>query len=197
MSLLATIPIRQAFAGNQAPVPALGPTRGLFMTSLIEILLRSGIVVLSVIALTRLHGLRSFSKMSSFDFAITVAFGSVIAGAVTTLSTPAWHFIVALAGLFGVQIVIARLRVNSERLEEAVDNAPLLIMENGQILTDNLRKGNMTPDDLWGKLREANALTLDQVHAVVLESTGDVSVLHGPPDGPRPCDEVLSNVRRN
>lgn len=167
------------------------------MTSLIEILLRAVIAVLAVIALTRMHGLRSFSKMSSFDFAITVAFGSVIAGAVTTLSTPAWQFVVALAGLFGIQIIIARLRLNSERIEEAVDNAPLLIMENGKVLDDNLRKGNMTRDDLWAKLREANALTLDQVHAVVLESTGDVSVLHGEPGGPGPCDEILSNVRRS
>ena len=36
----------------------------------------------------------------------------------------------------------------------------------------------MTESDLWGKLREANALNFSQVLAVVAETTGDVSVLH-------------------
>ncbi len=40
----------------------------------------------------------------------------------------------------------------------------------------------MTRSDVYAKLREANVIALDQALAVVLESTGNVSVLHG--DGP-------------
>ena len=51
-------------------------------------------------------------------------------------------------------------------------------MAGSEILHDNLRKSNMTESDLMGKLREANAFDLDQVLAVIFETTGDVSVLH-------------------
>ncbi|MEW9918551.1 hypothetical protein AB2B41_02970 [Marimonas sp. MJW-29] len=80
------------------------------MTILLEIFLHAALVIAVIILLTRLHGLRSFSKMSGFDFAITVSVGSVLAGVITTLSTPLWHFVTALVALFAVQIVLSQSR---------------------------------------------------------------------------------------
>ena len=54
----------------------------------------------------------------------------------------------------------------------------MLLMRDGEILYENLHKTNMGEDDLIAKLREANVIDFDEVLAVVLESTGDVSVLH-------------------
>ena len=143
-------------------------------------LMKAAIAVAAIIAFTRLNGLRSFSKMSGFDFAITVAKGSVLASAVMAdTSTAFWANIAALAALFIVQGAIGRLRRRLPALQAAVDNTPLMLMENGEILERNLLKGQVSHEDLMGKLREANALTFDAVHAVILEDTGDVSVLHG------------------
>ncbi len=167
------------------------------MSPFLDIILRVLVMVAGIVLLTRLHGLRSFSKMSAFDFAITVAVGSVLAGAITTVSVPLWHFLVALSALFVLQICVAQFRARNRSVAAQIDNDPLLIMEDGKVLPDNLIKGGMTKDDLWAKLREANAYDLTQVRAVVMESTGDVSVLHGPPDGPAPSDEVMASVRRS
>ena len=167
------------------------------MSIFLEILMRTALVIVAIIILTRIHGLRSFSKMSGFDFAITVSVGSVLAGVITTLSTPLWHFVTALVALFIVQIILAQARARFDVVGSAIDNAPLLIMENGEPIVENLTKGGMTLDDLWAKLREANAFDLSQVRAVIMESTGDVSVLHGPPDGPAPSKEVMQGVRRS
>lgn len=163
---------------------------------ILQIALRAALTIAVIIALTRVHGLRSFSKMSGFDFAITVSIGSVLAGAVTTLSTPMWHFIVALVALFAIQMVTAKFRARSNAVEDTLDNAPLLVMENGAVLDDNLIAAGMTRSDLWAKLREANAYQIDKVHAVVVESTGDVSVLHESKTGGEPSPEVLEGVRR-
>ncbi|MGB3773770.1 MAG: YetF domain-containing protein [Leeuwenhoekiella sp.] len=57
-------------------------------------------------------------------------------------------------------------------------NNPVLLMKDGIVLYDNLKKTNVGEDDLIAKLREANVLDFSQVRAVVLESTGDMSVLH-------------------
>ena len=51
-------------------------------------------------------------------------------------------------------------------------------MKNGEILYENLSKANVGEGDLIAKLREANVLEFSEVHAVILESTGDMSVLH-------------------
>ncbi|MBD3663074.1 DUF421 domain-containing protein [Sulfitobacter aestuariivivens] len=150
------------------------------------------VMVVALIALTRFAGLRSFSKMSGYDFAITVAMGSVLASVIVTKSTGPLVGIAALAALFAVQAVLSHLRVGSERAADAMDNAPLLIMRGSQVLEDNLAAAKMTRADLMAKLREANVLQLETVQAVIFEQTGDVSVMHGE------CaidDEILQGVR--
>ena len=52
-------------------------------------------------------------------------------------------------------------------------------MKGPEVLEDNLKRSRVTLGDLRAKLREANVTDLSQVKAVVFETTGDISVLHG------------------
>jgi uncharacterized membrane protein YcaP (DUF421 family) len=147
---------------------------------LLVVLAASLAIYLWVIAATRIAGLRSFSKMSAFDFAMTVAIGSIIAstalGAASLLSG-----LVAVAVLYLAQVVVSRLR-RATRIEGLVDNTPLLLMDGPHIVDEHLALARLTREDLRHKLRAANVLRPDDVKAVVLETTGDVSVLQG--EGP-------------
>lgn len=147
-----------------------------------------------VVTLTRWVGLRTFSKMSSFDFAVTLALGSALASTATAGTwVEFWVGMATLAALFALQAMLTWARLRSDRVRSGVDNAPLLLVENGRILQDNLDRGDVARADLMAKLREANAMQLADVHAVVLETTGDVSVLHG---GAPPDPELFEGVRR-
>jgi uncharacterized membrane protein YcaP (DUF421 family) len=148
------------------------------------------VIFAAVIVATRIGGLRSFSKMSAFDFAMTVAVGSLIATVAVTEASLATG-LVGLVVLYGVQVAVAILRRRTG-FEHAVDNVPVLLMVDGELLEDALRRTRVTESDLRAKLREANALSYDQVRAVVLETTGDISVLHG--DGELDPD-LLRGVR--
>lgn len=141
------------------------------------VVVSSVVIFIAVVAITRLNGLRTFSKMSSFDFSVTVATGSILATVAAT-SSSLTNGIIALATIIGAQRLVARLR-RSDSLEQIVDNTPILLMDGARVLEANLAKARVTKADLRAKLREANALDLDSVRAVVLETTGDISVLHG------------------
>jgi uncharacterized membrane protein YcaP (DUF421 family) len=134
-------------------------------------------IYLSVIIMTRICGKRSFSKMSSFDFAMTVAVGSIIATTVLSSTVSMLHGIVGLVSVYLLQIGAALARRN-KTLRNLMDNSPLLLMDGATILEDNLRKARVTRGDLRSKLREANVTDLSQLKAVVFETTGDISVLH-------------------
>ena len=149
----------------------------------------------ALVLFTRMAGVRSFSKMSSFDFAITVAFGSVFASTVVAKDPPLAQAVAALGALFLLQHAVATFRIQSRAVAGAVDNRPLLIMAGTEILRENLRKARMTEEDLYAKLREANVCRLEQVRAVIAESTGDVSVMHADPDAPPLDVRVLKGVR--
>ncbi len=145
----------------------------------------------AIVLLTRLNGLRSFSKMSGFDFAMTVAIGSLFATTIATGTPPMLQGITALATIFACQRVVAFLRSRDEDLRNLIDNSPVLLMDGPTILHENLSRVRVTQKDLYGKLREANVVNLKQVRAVVLESTGDISVLCNLPD---PDDELSEEV---
>jgi len=134
--------------------------------------------------------------MSGFDFAITVAIGSVFASVMLWQKPTLLEGAVALGVLFGLQFAVGTLRKRFPSVTRAVDNRPLLLMDGTDVLSDNLRRANMTEADLRAKLREANVTQLAQVRAVVMESTGDVSVLHASPDAPAIDRALLEGVGR-
>ncbi|WP_370236714.1 MULTISPECIES: DUF421 domain-containing protein [Henriciella] len=132
-----------------------------------------------IIVLTRISGLRSFSKMSGFDFALTVATGSVAGAIFIAKDPPLMQGLFALLVLFSMQMAVAAIRRRSAMVEKLVDNRPRLIMWQGEMIDTQMRRAKITRADLIAKLREANVTSPGQIHAVVAETTGDVSVLHG------------------
>ena len=126
----------------------------------------------------RATGLRTFSKMASVDFAVTVATGTVVASTVTSATTTVAEGAVTIAVLFAIQATFTLLR-RRRRLAAVLENQPTVLMAGAEFLHDNLRRTRVSVDDVRSKLREANVLRYSQVRAVVLETTGDISVLHG------------------
>ncbi len=146
-------------------------------TSLVAIIITAVVIYVSVIIFTRLAGKRSFSKMSSFDFAMTVAIGSMIATTVLSASVSLWDGVIGIGAVYILQMGVAIMR-RFKPIQNTVDNSPLLLMEGTNIIKKNLQKAKVSEADLRSKLREANVIKLEQVRAVIFEATGDISVLH-------------------
>lgn len=163
-------------------------------TQILMVTISSIGIYIALIVFTRIAGLRSFSKLSSFDFAVTVAVGSVIATTILTEDPPLFQAVIALGLLYFLRNGIAKLRKISPFVSKLVDNEPTLLMRGSDMIDENLKKTKVTPDDLRAKLRSANVTDLSQIKAVVLETTGDISVLHSKDSSLELDDYLLSNV---
>lgn len=152
-------------------------------------------IYIALIVFTRLAGKRSFSKMSSFDFAMTVAIGSLLASTILSSSVSLTEGITGLAMVYLLQISAALLR-RFGWFKNLIDNSPLLLMDGSRILHENLKKARVAEGDLRSKLREANVIRLDQVRAVVFETTGDISVLHTSDEAGQLEDWLTNDVMR-
>lgn len=147
---------------------------------LLRILILGPVGLFWVIILTRVIGLRTFSKMTAFDFIATVSTGSLLASA--ALSTNWGSFFQAtgsMVAILGLQWLLARCRKHLPWLETTLANEPKILFRNGEFQRDCMLAERITEDDLYSKMREANALEIAKVKAIVLETTGDISVLHG------------------
>lgn len=169
----------------------------IFDNELLDMVARA--VVLSSLALAwivmvvRVIGLRAFSKMTAFDFVVTVATGSLLAGLSQASTWIAFgQAALAIACLLCAQWILARLRRSSGTVKDLLQNDPILLMRDGKMLKPALREARVAEADLVAKLREANVLDPSRVRAAVLETTGDISILHGE----RLDETLISNVRR-
>lgn len=160
-------------------------------TRLGTVVVATVLVYVAVVVLTRLAGPRSLAKMSSFDFAATVAVGSTLSSTATG-SVPLAAGAAALAVLFGLQALVGALRRRGA-LGGAVDNRPLLLLAHGQVLDDALAQARISRSELWSQLRASGVRRLGDVHAVVLETTGDLSVLPAGQGGTEPV--LMEGVR--
>lgn len=151
-------------------------------------------IYFAVILFTRLNGLRTYSKMSSFDFAVTVAVGSVVAGTALSQTPSLIEGVTALGSLFLCQRVVSWARYH-RGASRVVDNEPVLIMVGDTIFKNVLERTRITEEDIYAKLREANVLDFNEVQAVVLEATGDIAVLHGEPSDKRLNPALLKGVK--
>lgn len=150
-------------------------------------------VYVAVLVYTRLAGLRSFAQMSGFDFAVNIALGSLMATTAVSDSPSLAQGVVAMGTLFAVQMLIATAR-RHKRTRYGVNNRSLLLMDGPEFIEESLRRGRVTTDDVRFKLREANVFSYEQVRAVVLETTGEITVLHAEDDATIDAD-ILADVR--
>ncbi|WP_417200594.1 DUF421 domain-containing protein [Bizionia sp.] len=158
--------------------------------------LASVLVFIVVILLTRLIGLRSFAKFTAYDFAFTIAIGSIISATLTSSTTVA-HGSTAIASLLVLTFIFSFLQRRFPVLNSLISNKPLLLMKGNSILESNLKHARIHKSQLIAKLREANVTNFNQVLAVVLESTGDISVLHkaSSSDSVELQSDILKDVR--
>jgi uncharacterized membrane protein YcaP (DUF421 family) len=166
-----------SFLGPAAPLP-----RALVLTAL---------AIAWTLLLARIVGLRAFSKATAFDYAATIATGSLIAQAGTRSSWSEYlQAMAAIGAIFLVQYLLARGRVRSKAFADAIDNTPILLMRNGEFLQDAMDKTRVTKATLLEKIRMSHVQRLEDVHAIVLETTGDIAVLTGDDLDPALLDGV-------
>ena len=97
-------------------------------------------IYIALMLFTRLAGLRNLSKISSFDFAITVAFGTILAFTMLVKDPLLLQSIAALGMLYLIQLTVSFPRQRSSVVSWVVDNKLFLIMAGPEILQGNLHK---------------------------------------------------------
>lgn len=147
-----------------------------------------------LIVVTRVAGLRAYSKMSGFDFPLTIAVGSIVASTILVPDPPLVRAGLIMGWILFLQGAIAWLRSRFPRVRGLVDNQPLVLMREGKLMDEHMRKARVSLPELREKLRDAQVQSLENVGAVVLETTGDVTVIPAP-EGRMPDAWIMEGVR--
>lgn len=166
------------------------------LTALAAVALTTITLYFMIIVFARFSGVRSFAQMSTYDIAVVIALGSLIATTAASKTPSLAQGVVAISVLYLTQLAVSRLRSRFRLFEAATDNRPILLMgAGGEMKYANMRVARVTEDDIRTHLWQANVLDLSTVHAMIMGGTGKIHVLHGTPANDDDIRWLLKHVR--
>ena len=130
-----------------------------------------------LVFLLRVTGKRTLSKMNAFDLVVTVALGSTLAATLLNTSVPLANGLAGFAMLILVQFVVAWTCARSDLADRIVKSTPTVVLWRGEILREVMEAERLSEEEVLTAVRQAGLGSYDDVQAVVLETTGDISVI--------------------
>lgn len=139
--------------------------------------LRAAVVFVLSIAMLKVGDKRFMGKNTAFDVFLGIVFGSTVSRAITG-NAP---FFPSLAGGFVLVLlhwVFAAIAFRSHGFGKLIKGRDRLLVRDGEIQWDEMRKGHVTEHDLAEALRAAGMETdLTQIIEARLERNGDISAI--------------------
>lgn len=158
--------------------------------------LRTAILYLVLIASVRLMGKRQVGQMEPSEFVVTMLVANLASIPMQDEGIPLFSGLVPILTVLGAELVLSTLAMGSIRLRKLLCGKPVILIENGHILQENLRRTRITADELTGHLRLKEVLDLNSVQYAILETNGDLSVFLYPADKPASAKDAGIQTRR-
>ncbi|MBM7624468.1 YetF domain-containing protein [Sporohalobacter salinus] len=153
------------------------------MSQLLATFWTTSIIYFLIFILARTIGRKLLSQITFFEFVIIITIGTIGANYITNQINGKWILISLLILTFYV-VTFDYLSLKSLRFRKIVEGEPIIIIQNGKILEDNMRKARYNLDHLEMQLRQKGVFDLSQVEFAILESHGKLSVLKKSNDQP-------------
>lgn len=142
--------------------------------------LRTLILYLILIFSVRLMGKRQIGQMEASEFVVTMLVANLAAIPMQDAGIPLYSGLVPILTVLGMELVLSGLILRSVFLRRLFCGKPVILIDNGKILSDNLRNTRVTLDELMGHLREKDVLDIQTVQYAILETNGNLSVFPYP-----------------
>lgn len=147
------------------------------MDSLFDIFLRSVLSIIVLFLVTELMGKKQLSQLNMFDYIIGITIGSLAASLSIDDSINYLDGVLSIIIYGGSAALISYLTTKSIKFRRFFTSDPCVIMNDGKIHYENLKKSRLDINDLLQIARENGYYDLSQIHYCILEPSGKVSFL--------------------
>lgn len=146
--------------------------------------LRTLLLYLVLIFAVRLMGKRQIGEMEPAEFVVTMLVANLAAIPMQDGAIPLYSGLVPILTVLGLELVLSGVILRSVRLRQLLCGKPVILIDNGRLLQENLRSARITLDELTGHLREKDVLDIQTVQFAILETNGNLSVFPYPKEKP-------------
>lgn len=141
---------------------------------------RSIILYIIVLIVTRMMGKRQIGQLQPFEFVISLMIANLATIPMSEIGVPIFDGIVPILSLLTIHLIITLLNMKSMQFRSFICGKPSILVYRGKIDEKALKKERFTITELEERLREKDVFSLSDVEYVILETNGDISVILKP-----------------
>ena len=146
--------------------------------------IRAIILYLVLIAGMRLLGKRQIGQLEPSEFVLAMLIADLASVPMQDNGIPLLSGLVPILTVLSLELTLSGLTMTSVRFRRLLCGKPVILIENGRLIQENLRRTRISLDELTAKLRLKDVLDLTTVQYAILETDGSVSVFPFPKDMP-------------
>lgn len=142
-----------------------------------DVVLRAALIFVFVFALVRLMGRRELSRLEPFDLIVLIVIGDLVQQGVTQQDVSVTGAVLAVGTIVLLTVFMSWVSFRFPRLRPVLDGRPVVLLEDGKPIEDNLRRERITVEELAAQARRQQIVSLGDVRWAVLETSGGVSFI--------------------
>src|SRR5215212_296806 len=142
-----------------------------------DLALRALVLYLFIIFVMRVTGRRELSSLSAVDLVLLIVLGDAIQQGLTQDDYSVTGAVIAVSTIAALQVGSSYLSFRSERARRVLEGLPLVVVQDGELIDENLRRERMTPDDVAEEMRLQQIGSFDEVAWGILETNGNLSFI--------------------
>ncbi|WP_119462739.1 DUF421 domain-containing protein [Rhodospirillaceae bacterium SYSU D60014] len=143
-----------------------------------DAVLRAFAIYAVLLVLFRISGRRTLSQMTTFDFVLLLIIGEATQQALLGEDFSLTNAFLVIMTLLAIDIGLSLVKQRSKTAEKLIDGVPMIIVENGRLLHDRMRKSRIDEADVLEAARRLQGLErLDQIKFAVVEVSGGITVI--------------------
>ena len=158
--------------------------------------IRTVLLYIVLIAVVRLMGKRQIGQMEPSEFVVTMLIANLMAIPMQDGGLPLYSGVVPVLIVLGMELLLSGLSMKSMNFRKWLCGKPVILIENGKMMQNNLRRAGITLDELTSHLREKDILDLHSVQYAILETNGNLSVFPYPKEQPASARDAGIMVRQ-
>lgn len=139
--------------------------------------IRTVILYSILILVIRLMGKRQLGEMEPMEFVVTMLLANLAAVPMQETGIPLLAGLIPILVVLSMELLLSVLVYHSVHARRLLCGKPVILMENGRLLQDNMKKTRITPDELTEFARMEGITDLSGVKYAILETGGQISIL--------------------
>jgi len=147
------------------------------MADWLTMIVRSIILVILLFFFAKWLGKKHLTKLNIFDYIHSITIGGLAAILTLHIDVNFVYGIIALFTWFLIPYVLRLITIRSKVIRDFIEGTSTIMIQDGKIMEDNLKKEGYSTDDLLQCLRQEKVFSVADVEFAVLEPSGEISVL--------------------